>query len=300
MIKIFRFLAICTISVAFASSIASAQTYKQVDFPGAVLTLLAGGPNPQGTSVGEWQDTFGVFHGFSLTAKGVFTSLDPPGSTLTSANFISPQGVIVGLYLDSSFVSHGFILDGGKYTTVDAPGAAGTSLTGLNPSGEISGFICSDPACGNTGNGTTNQSFVESKKGIFTFFDPPGATSSEASTVNPSGAVVGDFTNNGGSTCFTECQGYLLFQGKYTTINFPNSVFTFAGGGNPENDIAGEYIDTAGVTHAFLLHNGSYTSFDYPEVGVQFTAGSGINPAGVIVGLFEDSTGAFHGFIRTP
>lgn len=114
MIKVFRFLAICTISVAFASSITSAQTYQQVDYPGAVLTELAGGPNPQGTSVGLWQDTAGVFHGFSLTAKGVFATFDPPGSTFTSSSFISPEGVIVGEYLDSGFVSHGFILDGGN------------------------------------------------------------------------------------------------------------------------------------------------------------------------------------------
>lgn len=302
MIKVFWFLAMCAISVAFASSIARAQTYKQVDVPfaNAILTELSGGPNPQGTSVGAWEDTSDVLHGFTLTAEGVFTSFDPPGSTFTVPDFINPQGVIVGVYLDSSSVSHGFILNGGKYTTVNAPGAAGTTLSGINPSGELSGFTCSDPACGNTGNATTNQSFIRSTNGNYTFFNPPGATSSEASTVNPSGAVVGGFTNNGGSTCSIECQGYLLFHGEYTTVSFPNSVFTFVGGGNPENDIVGEYVDTAGVTHAYLLHNGTYTSFDYPEVGVQFTEATGINPGGVIVGLFVDSTNAVHGFIRTP
>ena len=61
MTKVFRFLAICTIGIAFAtSSIAWAQTYTAVDFPGAVLTELIGGPNPQGTSVG----------GYTLTAGG--------------------------------------------------------------------------------------------------------------------------------------------------------------------------------------------------------------------------------------
>ena len=42
---------LCTISVAFAS-IASAQTYTTIDYPGAIATTLNGGPNPQGTSVG--------------------------------------------------------------------------------------------------------------------------------------------------------------------------------------------------------------------------------------------------------
>jgi hypothetical protein len=101
MIKIFRFLAIFTISFVFAS-ITWAQTYQTVDYPGAVATSLNGGPNPEGTSVGSWTDQGGVIHGFTLTSKGVFKSFDPPGSTLTVPNFISPQGDIVGLYLDGS------------------------------------------------------------------------------------------------------------------------------------------------------------------------------------------------------
>jgi hypothetical protein len=298
MIKVFRSLAICTISVAFASSIASAQTYKQVDYPGAVLTELVGGPNPQGTSVGAWQDTTGVLHGFTFTAKGVFATFDPPGSTFTSPSFISPQEVIVGEYLDSTFVSHGFILDGGQYTFVNVPGAAGTTLSGINPSGEISGFTCSDPACGQTGLANTSHSFVESKKGVFTIFDPPGATSSSASTVNPSGAVVGAYTDTVGELF----HGYLLKNGTYTTIDFPGALYgTFAGGGNPENDIVGlyNYVScTADCNHAFLLHNGVFTSFDYP--GAIFTEATGINPSGVIVGVFEDSSDNVHGFFRTP
>ena len=91
-----RFLAMCAISVALATwSIASAQTYTTVDFPGAVLTTLNGGPNPQGTNIGSYTDTGGITHGFMLQ-KGVFTSFDPPGSVTTTPNWISPQGVIVG------------------------------------------------------------------------------------------------------------------------------------------------------------------------------------------------------------
>jgi hypothetical protein len=299
MTKVFRFLAICTITIAFATlSIASGQTYTQVDYPGAILTELSGGPNPEGTSVGAWQDTGGVFHGFSLTAKGVFKSLDPPGSTLTVPAFISPQGVIVGYYLDSGSVSHGFILKRGQYTSVDAPGAAGTILSGINPSGEISGSTCTDPACGNTGNSNTSESFVLSKKGHYTFFNPPGATSSSTSTVSPSGVVVGSYTDTVG-----ELHGYLLKNGTYTTIDFPGALYsTFAGGGNAENDVAGAYNFTSSCTadcgHAFVLSNGVYTSFDYP--GAAFSEGTGINPAGVIVGVFVDSSNNVHGFIRTP
>src|SRR5215469_2725460 len=194
MIKVGSLLVICMICVALgSSSIAWGQTYTTIDYPGATLTALLGGPNPQGTSVGFYVDTSGVTHGFKLDSLGVFTSFDPPGSTFTTPNFISPEGVIVGAYNDAGNVSHGFVLKNGNYTTVDFPGAAGTGLTGLNPSGEMSGFTCSDPACNNF-----SHSFVVSGTGAFTSFDPPGATASTASAITRLGTVVGAYIDNGG------------------------------------------------------------------------------------------------------
>ena len=297
--KVFRFFAICTIGAALAtSSIAWAQTYTAVNYPGAVLTELIGGPNPQGTSVGGYTLTAGgALHGFTVRG-GVFTPFDPPGSTFTTANFINPRGDIVGAYVDAGGVSHGFVLSGGNYTTVDYPGAAGTALSSINPSGELSGATCSDPACGVFGATNMTHSFLVSKKGVFSAtFDPPGAISSTTSVVIPSGAVVGASTNVSGTTCATECQGYMLFHGTYATISFPGATFTFAGGANAEGNIVGIYNDASDVGHGFLF-NGAYTSFDYP--GASFTEATGINPSGVIVGLYVDSAGAVHGFMRTP
>ena len=299
MTKVFRLLAICTISVALAtSSIAWAQTYTAVNYPGAALTELIGGPNPQGTSVGGYTLTAGgPLHGFTLR-NGVFTAFDPPGSTFTTVNYINPRGDIVGGYVDGSGVSHGFVLSGGNYTTVDYPGAAGTALSSINPSGEMSGATCSDPACGAFGATNVTHSFLVSKKGDFSAtFDPPGAVSSGTSVVIPSGAVVGAYTNVTGTTCSSQCQGYMLFHGRYATINFPGSSFTFAGGADAEGNIVGIYVDASGAGHGFLF-NGNYTSFDYP--GATLTEATGINPGGVIVGLYIDSAGGTHGFIRTP
>ena len=84
MSKLRRSLALRTLGVAFATlSIASAQVYTTIDFPGATFTFLNGGPNPEGTSVGGYTDSSGVRHGFQLK-KGVFRSFDPPGSTSTT------------------------------------------------------------------------------------------------------------------------------------------------------------------------------------------------------------------------
>lgn len=299
MTKVSRFIAMCTIGATVAvPSFAWAQTYTSVHYPGAVLTELVGGPNPQGTSVGGYTLTAGgALHGFTLRG-GEFTPFDPPGSTFTTANFINPQGDIVGAYVDVAGVSHGFILRDGTYTTVDYPGAAGTELSSINPSGELSGATCSDAACGVTGNANVTHSFLLSKKGIFSAtFDPPGAASSTASVVIPSGAVVGAYTQLSGTTCSTQCQGYLLFHGSYATISYPGASFTFAGGANAPGDVVGVYTDASGVSHGFLF-NGTYTSFDYP--GASFTEATGINPGGVIVGLYVDSAGVVNGFVRTP
>jgi hypothetical protein len=299
MIKILRSLAICAISIAFATlTMVSAQTYTAVDYPGAALTELVGGPNPQGTSVGGYTLTAGgALHGFTLK-DGVFTAFDPPGSTFTTVNFINPRGDIVGAYVDASGVSHGFVLSGGTYSTVDYPGAAGTALSSVNPSGEMSGATCSDPACGVFGATNVTHSFLVFKKGVFSVtFDPPGAASSTSSVVIPNGAVVGASTNLSGTTCSTQCQGYILFHSSYATITFPGSSFTFAGGANAEGNVVGVYADASGAGHGFLF-NGTYTSLDYP--GAIFTEATGINPSGVIVGLYTDSANVTHGFIRTP
>jgi hypothetical protein len=294
MIKVFRFLAICTIVAAPAtSSIARARTtYTQVDYPGAVATALLGGPNPQGTSVGSWTDTSGVVHGFSYN-NGKFESFDPPGSTATTPNFITPEQVIVGEYLDATGIAHGFILANGHYETVDYPGAAGTSLDGMSPWGEIVGFYCTDSAC------TDFHSFSRSVTGKFTSFDPPGAAISSAAVITPFEIVGGYWTATPPTN--PTLHGYVLFNRQFTTIDFPGTgnYGTFCGGANLQGDIVGQYYDSSGLIHSYLLSNGNFTSFDPPQA----TGGSvatGINVFDVIVGAWLDSAGKEHGYVRTP
>lgn len=288
--KTFRFLTICAASMAFATlSVTWAQTYKTIDFPGATATLLIGGPNPQGTSVGI-ETTAGFQHGFILTAGGEFTVIDPPGSTLTSPNYIDEQDVVVGNFLDASHVTHGFILYRGHYTTFDVPGALATALSGIMPSGEMTGFTCLvDPTCETP----PYESFTVSRRGEITSFNPFGAPSSFASGLNPSGTVVGTYTDSGGVT-----HGYQFCHGTFTSNDFPGSILTFNGGINPQGDIVGFYTDTSNVTHSFLRSHGDYTSFDPP--GATYSNAGGINSSGIIVGFYLDSANVAHGYIRTP
>ena len=284
-----RMTAFTVVVVTFAvSTVAWAQTYTQVDYPGALASYLNGGPNPRGVSVGTYVDTGHVSHGFTYY-NGAYTSFDPTGSTGTYPVWISPQGTITGYYSDASGITHGFILSRGQYTTVDYPGAAYTGFEGMNPSGDIVGFYCTDKACAN------QHSFILSD-GQFTSFDPPGALTSLAGTVNPSGAICGYFNTPSHPAVL---QGYLLYKGNFTTISFPTpGNWTYCGANNPQGDIIGGYVDMKGVEHGYFVSNGVFTSFDVP--GSILTAPGGLNPSGVIVGHYLDSASKEHGFVRTP
>jgi len=81
--------------------------------------------------------------GFEANTSGQITStLQYPGSISTSANGINNQGVVVGMYVDSSGVGHGYIYKKGKYTTLPVPpGAVKNKFQywGINDSGQLSG-----------------------------------------------------------------------------------------------------------------------------------------------------------------
>lgn len=296
--KLLHFVAIFVIASAFAAlaKASSQATYTQVDYPGAAVTEIAGGPNLQGTSVGIYNLILGgPNHGFLRTAKGAFMPIDVPGATGTTPTFINAEGVIVGSYLDSTGTSHGFVFNKGTFTTISYPGAIGSGLSSINDLGEMSGFYCSDIACDAS---AVFHSFVLSRTGQFTSFDPPGATGSEPSTVSLPGVMVGSYDTVEEPTCTTQCLVYVLSQGKYSTLSYPGASFTFAGGGNVSNSVTGIYFDSAGNGHGFLENNGAYTSFDFP--GASFTEATGINAVAVIVGVFIDSDGNEHGFVRTP
>jgi probable HAF family extracellular repeat protein len=81
----------------------------------------------------------GVAHGYVYSTGGGFTTVDYPASTYTNVTGRNSSGVVVGRYLDSASVSHGYILSNGQFTSVDYPVASFTGLTGIDPAGNITG-----------------------------------------------------------------------------------------------------------------------------------------------------------------
>jgi hypothetical protein len=102
-----------------------------------------------------------------------------------------------------------------------------------------------------------------------------------------------DGNNDFDSTGFRATIAPHLFD--FTTIDFPGASSTRLFGINARDEAVGDYIDSAGNNHGFLLKAGVFISID--PAGALLTQARGINDAGTITGFFEDQTGGLHGFV---
>jgi hypothetical protein len=120
--------------------------------------------NDSGAAVGVYVDAGGVDHGWYRNPKtGTVTVINVPGASTVPAalacwgtvagtvlNGINNSGEISGHFFDTSGLSHGFVLTGGKFIHLDVPGAAQTGGGGINALGQVAGHY-SDSSCNNSG-----------------------------------------------------------------------------------------------------------------------------------------------------
>ena len=114
----------------------------------------------------------------------------------------------------------------------------------------------------------------------FTSFDVPfsGATGTYSPAINNAGEIVGSWNDSAGNA-----HSYTLKNGKFVSFDYPGaSQAQFYYGINSEGEITGSYADANGNIHGFLRKGSDYTSINFP--GAVYTATSGINDAGEIVG----------------
>ncbi|MGH9385532.1 MAG: protein kinase domain-containing protein [Vicinamibacterales bacterium] len=256
------------------------------------------------------------------------TIIEFPGATRTDLFEINDHGVVVGSYVDSHGITHGFRMSDGSFTILDVPDAVRTRPTGLNnddlvvgdftdASGRVRGFIgraqafttIDVPGATSTRAGAVNNlgavagdyidadgrahGFVLSG-GVVTSVDVPGATSTRAVGLNDDGSVVGDFRDAAGAQ-----HGFLFSEGRFSTIDMPHASATQAFGINREGTIVGSYLAATAFPHGFSFSGGKFVSIDVP--GAVQTQASAINSSGVIVGLFRTTAPPrTRGFLLTP
>ncbi len=290
-------------------------TYATFDPPGAIYSEGVD-INSRGDIVGRFRDGGtcnisvacaapfdGHNHGF-LLRDGKFTTIDPPGSVFTGAIGISPPGdIVVGVYKTADLTSHGFLLRDDEFTTIDFPRATFTGLHAINRRGDIVGeYRVADISHGFLLRG-----------GEFTSIDFPGAVQTNAWRINSAGDIAGRYKSADGKS-----HVFLLSDDEFTSIDFPGAFDNFFPaplGLNDRGDIASHYCKAAPCTlasngnfHGFLLSQGQFNSFDFPDSFL--TAPLGMNNRGDIVGAYKDgftsstctiapACAQIHGFVRT-
>src|SRR5688572_13291750 len=137
-----------------------------------------------------------------------FRRIDPPGSIETEAHGLNARGAIVGRYVDSNGVSHGFLFKAGQFSTIDMPGAAETLVArGINARGDIVGNYIDQ--------NSEFRAFLLSN-GRFRQINYPGASATLVEEINNAGDITGAWIDTSGVS-----SGFIRKNGKFHNVNFP-------------------------------------------------------------------------------
>jgi hypothetical protein len=221
----------------------------------------------------------------ALPAQAALQSVNVPNATETDCNDINTANIVVGFFIDTGGVSHGFVLINKKFTTVDVPGSTATLLYGINNHNEAVGWYTDS-------SGVTHGMIVNSKLKVTTI-DPPGAATTNAWSINDAGEVVGAYIDSGGVY-----HGFTLVGSTYTTFDAPNgSILTEFTGINNKGVKVGIFDDSTGVEHGFALVGTTFTQIDDPNADGVTTATDRVNDSDEYVGLWGTNTaGPFSGY----
>jgi probable HAF family extracellular repeat protein len=254
--------------------------FRSIDVPGAVATR-AFGINARGEIVGSYTDATGTTYGFRWR-DGNVTTIAFPGAIHTEAWGINPRGDIVGRYrLAGDIRTFGFLLRRGVYRDISVGAHFHTLPIKITPSGVIVGcfhdtnFLRDMRGYAQRGDevesfellpstmhngvarngkliaGISFDSLFEAHgyvldRGVYTQFDYPGATFTQAWDVSPSGTVVGYFEP-------VTSHGFVLDDDGFTQVDVPGATWTRIFGINPQEDMVGVYADAANRMHGFVL-----------------------------------------------
>lgn len=280
---------------------APSYTYTVVSFPGSLSTYAldinrgAASSKIEIVGVGGPEGSQGFLASVSQkkTTMETYQSLNYSHHSNEVVPFgINDSGQIVGHYVDSSGVYHGFEKSDAKFTTIAVPfsGAQDTTPIAINDSGEIVGAWIDS---GGTTHGFTLIA------GTYASIDYPGATFTQANNVNNEGTIVGYYVDTSNVS-----HGYLLSGGTYTLTDPPGAVSSMASGINDAGDIVGAYcavgecVSSEEGEQGFLLSAGVFTPIAIPGEFATFLID--INNNGVVLGDYFDAAGVTVSFLATP
>jgi hypothetical protein len=223
------------------------------DPPGATGTYPSG-INDQGTISGTYADAGGALHGFVRSPTGTFTVVDDPlastGKGLgTQIETINDHGDFVGYYSDSQGVWHSYVNRAGRFVPVLVPTAGSSSntfLQGINNAGVTVGYY--------VGSDNVGHGFVDSSGNIAVFNANRSVGCTCAFSISNNGVIAGTIFGDHGVA-----HGFTLRAYRFSALSDPAAgpQGTTAFGIDERGDVVvGSYVDSAGVTHGFLVHLG--------------------------------------------
>lgn len=279
--RIAGFLVVC---VAGSLSRIARADLTIITIPGSTETD-AFGVNNSNEIVGLYYDGTGE-HGFTWT-NGAVTTINVPGADSTAATGVNDLGEVVGNYQVGN-ATYGFTDNNGVITTINSPGSTVTETWGINDSGTISGFY--HDASG------AAHGFIRDAAGNVTTYDAPGASATLLYGINNSGQVTGSFTQFDPTTGANNHGFFLDPDGTFAQIDVPGATGngTIAYGINNLGEVIGGYEDPTHTDQAFILSNGSFSSYLVP--GSLGSEGTGINDQDLTVGYYIPDPAPHEGY----
>ena len=279
------------------------------------------GINNVGQIIGTYFTGMGTL-GF-LDNGGVFTTISDPNQFLqaTLPTGINDSGVIVGNYnaqYDPNN-NNGFIYSAGTYTDVGPVYKSygngqrylyqGTSLVGISDAGEIAGVW--NPSVNPFTSPPSEAPFgFTDYGGVYTTLPTIGQDVFFPVNINSAGQIFGDY----GDYVDDLDQNALYQNGVFTQLNTTFDGFSlWPTAINDAGQMVGNYYQASNnypnyQEEGFLLSGGVLTTIMYPPAlycgdyySIScFTAVTGINDEGQIVGYYRNPDGSDHGFVATP
>ncbi len=213
-----------------------------------------------------------VMHAAKKASCTFDTFSAPSGYTLNEVTGVGDDGTVVGQLINNktqAFV--GFMYSAsGVFTEYTVPQSLTTWMYGRNGSGANAGSYQDVKYPGHI------HGFLLQGSQL-TAVNYPNAPNTWVFDVNQLGAVVGSFSAGASVT-----KGYMLVNGNYTTIAYPNVQLTYPQAINDKGVVAG-FSANGLVSSGFLWQNGTFTSVNYPNAKYG-TALVGVNDSGMAAG----------------
>jgi probable HAF family extracellular repeat protein len=174
-----------------------------------------------------------------------------------------------------------------KFTTIDVPKSTATNANGNSTKKIVGAYRDTE---GNA------HGFILDKKGEFRKVDEPNATDGDIVVPTPGGTTLNEINEKdqmaGTFGDGKRLHGFFLDNGKFITLDPPNSIRSQGGGINNRGQVAGSYRTSDNKRHGYLWRNGVFTIFNVPGDHPLFgTVPLGNNDRGQIVGNYVEANG---------